>query len=78
MSKIKNRGACSDETELEELKEAARRNDVIEKYITKEITYRRALGLTPCSKTTFYKLLKKYDENTGSTAFLLSKRGRKR
>lgn len=50
---MKNRGVGVDEMEIEKLKEAARRNDVIEKYLTKKITLKSALGLVPCSKTTF-------------------------
>jgi putative transposase len=77
MRNIKNRVGRCDEMELEELKEAKRRNDVIQKYLDKEITYKSALGLIPCSKTTFYRLLHKYDEGAGSTALLQTKRGRK-
>lgn len=72
-----NRGAGCEEAGIEELKEAKRRNDVIQKYLNKEITYRSALGLIPCSKTTFYKLIHKYDESYGSTALIPTRRGRK-
>lgn len=78
MRNSRNRGPRCDETEFEELKEARRRNDVIQKYLDKEITYKSALGLVPCSKTTFYRLLHKYDEDAGSLALLQTKRGRKR
>ncbi len=78
MRSKKNRSARCDEVEFEELKEAKRRNDVIQKYLDKEITYKSALGLIPCSKTTFYKLIHKYDESSGSTALIPTKRGRKK
>ncbi|MDN3219607.1 Mu transposase C-terminal domain-containing protein [Pseudomonas nunensis] len=78
MKNTKKRGARCDEAEFEELKEARRRNDVIQKYLDKEITYKSALGLIPCSKTTFYRLLHKYDEDAGSLALLQTKRGRKK
>jgi putative transposase len=69
---------CSDELEFEKLKEAKRRNDVIQKYLNNEITYKSALGLIPCSRTTFYRLLHKFDEGAGSIALLQTKRGRKK
>ncbi|QNH77492.1 transposase [Pseudomonas protegens] len=78
MKEIKNKGKFSDELELQELEEAKRRNKIIEKYLGKEITYQSALGLIPCSKSTFYRLLHKYDEGDNSTALLGIRRGRKK
>lgn len=77
MKNKKNRGERCDEVEFESLKDARRRNEIIKKYLDKEITYKSALGLIPCSKTTFYRLLHKYDEDAGSIALLQTKRGRK-
>lgn len=78
MRKMKSREARCDEVVFDELKEATRSNDVIQKYINKEIALKSALGLISCSKSTFYRLLHKYDEDAGPIALLQTKRGRKK
>lgn len=78
MKSKQKRGARCEALELEEHKVAKRQYDIIRKYLNKEITYTSALGLIPCSKTTFYKLISRYDESAGSTSLVRSRRGRKK
>lgn len=67
----------AEEIEIFDLKEVSRRVEILERYLSKKITRKSAQGLIPCSNSTFYRLLNKYDEEIGSTALLSSARGRK-
>ncbi|HFH4313816.1 Mu transposase C-terminal domain-containing protein [Pseudomonas aeruginosa] len=65
------------ERELLASDEAQYRFSVASRFLSKEISLKKAIGLLGCGKSTFYRLLKKYDDQLGPAALLKSRRGRK-
>lgn len=69
-----------DHVELQDavsMEEAAARHKVIEQYLTGNLGYKKSLHLLGCSKSTFYRLIKKFDSSAGPSTLLRDPRGRK-
>ncbi|WP_374437990.1 Mu transposase C-terminal domain-containing protein [Pseudomonas panipatensis] len=69
--------AVKSEKERLASEEALHRFSVVERYLAGELSIKKSMDLLGCGKSTFYRLISKYDEQLGPAVLLKDPRGRK-